>query len=362
MTTSKAEVVVLHCDQGMGTLVRIWEEVMGSEELTHLVLVDLGSDTRTRRYAGDAVAYVIDSLKAMDTPQIDLVILSHQDFDHWSLLPDLIKKIETDVPATKILGCYRGGERWKKGALSAVTQMEHAFGISSVPLPKRHSDYSDPAGGKGELAGIEGVSFRVLAVNAPSTKSIENGTSAVIVVEFGGSQSILPGDATSETLGFINAILDEWAENPVRPCFLLTAPHHGSLRTLAGNFTKISPNLDIATEFAGKLEATWVAASAGYESHFYHPFKQVMAILAVKAGATAVQHTYVVYEDSSNTWEAVSDTKENVFTTIASLDDPPVRKSWKFVMKPSGLVTFEAVSSTGDLGWLHSPRDSQPVE
>jgi beta-lactamase superfamily II metal-dependent hydrolase len=178
-------------------------------------------------------------------------------------------------------------------------------------------------------------------VNAASTRSVANGTSAVVVVEFGGTNVILTGDATAETLAEINSTLMEWPENPIEPCYLLTAPHHGALATISSGFTTRNPRLEVATEFANIVSADNVAASAGYESHFLHPYKNVMALLSAHSGADSAEHTYVVYDNSVGKWEAVEDTEENVFTTICSLDDPPVRKSWYFTLWPDGKVSFE---------------------
>lgn len=344
MTALAAEVVVLHCDQGMGTLVRIWENVAGVPKITHLVLIDLGCENGRKRFAGDAIDNVIISLEAMPTPKLDLLLISHQDTDHWSLLPGLIEAIQSDVPATTLGAFYRGGMGWKKGAKEVIELVESHFGVKCNPWTDCRTDYGNPAAGKTAIADYAGVAIRILIVNADSTKSIANGTSVVTVIDFGGSTSIIPGDATSQTLSACNAYIDAWiaqnGANPVTPCFLLTAPHHGALATIADNFTTSNPRLLIANEFAQRTQAAWLAASAGYLSKFKHPYKNVMQLLGYKIGAAAKVHNFVWYDQAAPGWEPVVATQQNFFTTVTNLSDPPAVVAPIFAMMPSGAVLY----------------------
>lgn len=355
MTAKAAEVVVMHCDQGMGTLVRIWEDVMGTDELTHLCLFDLGTEGSAKRFAGRAIDDVIRALGKMTTPRLDLVVISHQDRDHWSLLPPLLDEIKSDVPATTLGRYYKGGLYWKTRASSAVKKFGDHFGVTVKPWTDTVGNYYQPKDGTpGSIGTFAGVSFRLLTVNADSTKSEENGTSAVIVVDFGGSRSIIPGDATSQTLSEIDAIVKAWEKenkgtNPIRPCYVMSAPHHGALLTISDNFTTTNPKLNLAWNFAAQTQTAWLAASAGYESKFNHPFKNVMKLLGYKVGSAAVSHAFVWYDDSTADWERVTGSSDNFFTTVTSLDDPPDIQSWSFVMYPSGTVTFRRLRSTEDI-------------
>lgn len=342
MTATKCSIVVLHTDQGMGTLVKIYKMVDKVEKLYSLALIDLGSETRTKRYAGDAIDVIANAVSEMPTPFIDFVVISHQDTDHWSLLPDLTKRLKKDRPETAVRRLYRGGTRWKQRSQDTVMKFAEEWGAEEEPWTGSYSDFNDPKGGARSFEELDGVVFRTVMVNAVSKKSVENGTSAVISVHFGGSVAVLPGDATSQTLSAINKTIGAWTKNPLQPCRLLTAPHHGALATIADNFTTKKPKLTIATDFGKLINAQWLAASAGFESHFNHPYKVVMEKLSPGVGSKAVKHTYVVYDGSIGDWEAIKDTNLNIFTTIAGLGDPPVRQSWIFTMYPSGLVTFHS--------------------
>lgn len=355
---SKIKAEFLHCDQGMGSLIKIYNS---KRKLENLVLIDLGSDSKTKRYADNTVTDIIEALQEMEsdgfTPNIALMIVSHQDYDHWSLLPDLIDQIISDLPRTTVQEIYYGGARWKADAVAALKAWERQFGVKSVPMPRSHTDYDTP-GKKGQLATIDGVVFRVLAVNVPCSRSaddlVRNGTSAVMVAEFGGTHCIFPGDATADTIGYINRLVfAEWDSKkkgiPTRPCRALSAPHHGALRTIASNFTTKNPKLDFAKQFAEYVEAENVVASAGYYSHHKHPNKRVMEQLGVKAVGTDA-HGLVVYNDTRSKWEEFPAYTKGLYSTIVTLSPPPQRLGWIFTIDSSGRIFFE----------LEKPRHERP--
>jgi beta-lactamase superfamily II metal-dependent hydrolase len=357
MTASKAEVIVLQCDQGMGTLVRIYQ----GAALTNLVLIDLGSDKGKRDFALDSVNLVMASLASMHAPRIDMLVISHQDYDHWSLLPILLAQIQAQLPQTTLGGILVGGQNWGSSAVAAVRQYEQHFGVLAYAPPLSSTHYlSDPVG---QLADYQGVVFRLLVVNAPTRAAIDlerNGTSAVVVVEFGGNKAVIPGDATADTLSLINDIFEQWRqagrENPVTPCFLLGVPHHGALRTLADNFTTDNPRLSIADIFAKAVQAERLAASAGYISKHSHPYKRVIDLLGTDVMMEAKEHTYVVYNEVNDGWEQVGQVVDWIYTTIATLNDPPDRKSWKFTMYPTGELSIESIEHNAASAVTRTPR------
>lgn len=350
MTTSYIEVYFLHCDQGMGTLVEIYDT---NSKLAHLALLDLGSEAGTKKYSDTAIEAVVDALtrmkKAGFTPTIDLLLISHQDFDHWSLLPALLEKISSEVPTCQLETLYYGGTKWRKKASEAIGEWESEFGVSADPFGREATDYKTP-GTKKSIKIIDGVAFRLLCANVPVSRAAvdleRNGTSAVIAVEFGGVTAVIPGDATADTIGWINDnIFAPWKKkgkkNPIQPCKALGAPHHGALRTIASNFISTSrAKLDVATTFAGNVSAQNVVASAGWYSKFNHPYKSVMEILGVKAITDAVSHDYVVYDGSTSKWQQVKASERGIFTTVQTLKDPPERTGWFFTIHSDGTVAF----------------------
>jgi hypothetical protein len=349
MSADHVDVMALHCDQGMGSLVKIYDSI---NRLTHLVLVDLGSENGSKRYADESIQKIMDALKQMKadgiTPYIEYVIISHQDFDHWSLLPNLTDEVISELPGVQVGEIIYGGMRWGPQAVAGLKAFAKAFGCDYTPLATSLSDYDKP-GKKRMLFELDGVVFRALAANVRCSRSANdlqrNGTSAVVVVEFGGTHAILPGDATADTVAFIiSQVYDPWSKagkgNPTSPCRVMQAPHHGALRTIASNFTTKSPKLDLAKEFGNWISAENVVASAGYYSKFKHPFKTVLDLLGVKAVKDTTKHSYVVYDDSAADWLQVDKSTEGKFTTVTTLRSPPKRESWTWRITSKGLVQF----------------------
>jgi beta-lactamase superfamily II metal-dependent hydrolase len=350
MTTSKIEVVFLHCDQGMGTLVRIYDD---RDRLAHLALLDLGSESGTKKYSDSAINAVTRALKKMEddklTPRIDLLLISHQDFDHWSLLPKLLEQIQSQVPRCEVDDIYYGGTKWRKKASEAIGEWEDEFGLKAEAFSKGQSNFSKP-GKEGNVKIIDGVSFHLMCANVPISRSAadleRNGTSAVMAVQFGGVYVVIPGDATADTCGWLNDnVFGPWKRagkgSPVDPCRALGAPHHGALRTLADNFISTSrAKLGIATAFANFVAAKNVVASAGWYSKFKHPYKSVLLLLAVKADTDTGAHDLVWYNDTKADWEYVEDDERGIYTTITTLGDPPKRTGWSFTIRSTGEIEF----------------------
>src|SRR5262245_39700397 len=105
----------------MGTLVKFYN---AGGKLINLALIDLGSSTSGKQYAGSAVTRVIDALKQMktdgQTPKLDMLLISHQDYDHWSLLPALQEKITDEISGFKMGDLYTSGSSWALNALKAI--------------------------------------------------------------------------------------------------------------------------------------------------------------------------------------------------------------------------------------------------
>ena len=351
MATGKIDVVFLHCDQGMGTLVRIYDKL---DRLAHLALLDLGSESGSKKYSDTAINAVIRALKQMEkdgfTPTIDLLLISHQDFDHWSLLPRLLERIQDEIPDCEVDDIFYGGRKWRKKATEALEDWEDEFDVVAEPFAKETTDYGK-AGTKDNIKIIDGVGFHLLCANVPVSRSAQdlarNGTSAVVCINFGGVNAVIPGDATADTVGWINDnVFDLWKkkkkDNPVQPCRALGAPHHGALRTIASNFVSNTDkaNLDFATAFAKNVAAENVVASAGWYSKFNHPYKEVMEVLAVKADTDKNKHDFVWYLGSKSKWAQEKKSKRGIFTTVMTLDDPPKRTGWYFTITADGEITF----------------------
>ncbi|HTA33041.1 MAG TPA: hypothetical protein VK721_06410 [Solirubrobacteraceae bacterium] len=351
MAFEYVEVVILQCDQGMGSLIKIYSpDMSGDSVLSNLVLIDLGAELGAEEDAMDAVESVVGALEQMladgVTPHIDLLVVSHQDYDHWSLLPDLMTMIQDNLALDDFYvgRVVTGGSDWRQEAMDEVRAFASTFARLFELLGNEYSDYRyrPPK----QLAGLEGVVFRTLVVNTLVTRKaldlIRNGTSAVVALEAGSVNCIFPGDATANTIASILEIVSGFRRNPLLPCRVLSVPHHGSLRTIASNFRRKGANLDLATAFASMLQPEMVAASAGYLSQFNHPSKKVLDTLGVYSESVDA-HDYVNFDDDINLWRPVKDATRGIYTTVLDLDDPPGRETWTFTIGADGSVSARRV-------------------
>jgi hypothetical protein len=245
---------------------------------------------------------------------------------------------------------YYGGLEWNTSSWTKVKKFVTDFNPSEKPVAISGEGYSKP-GTITPLRTINGdVHFSVLAVDVESSYSafdlIRNTSSAVIVVTFAGLHFILPGDSTAETVGYINAVLTKWDKakkgNPIYPCQMLSAPHHGAARTLASNLNAENPDLDVAKAFVRLTQPRCAAASAGYESKHKHPAAKVMSALTSRATDNWIKHTYVAYDFDESDWVDGGPTQLGAFTTILSTKWPIQRQTWNWTVTAAGEVTWVA--------------------
>jgi beta-lactamase superfamily II metal-dependent hydrolase len=334
-------VMILFVGQGMATLVEGYNDGNTSTTPDYLVLVDFGGN---QAHADNAAEYVANKLlaqkKAGATPTFDLVVISHQDRDHLSLLPNLRAYIEKKGITFSIGEVYLGGARWSKANTATVAGFVDDGGMdiddAEVAAPAE-TDYHDPSD-LGHLLQFNNVSVRVLIAGyvPPDEKRadiIKNASSAVIVIDNGSTAVVLPGDATYHTMGEINDMMakKKWKTAKPPPLSKVTAievPHHGALRTAVEDYTakgKVDDfDFSIINKFASNMAPQAVIASAGPRNSHNHPLREVIEVFEGKL-ATVKSHSYVAYQFSKKKASKVEGwdqfpTTDAIFTTIVTLD------------------------------------------
>ena len=351
-------VCALWSDQGMAHLVEIYEKGGNGVTPSALVLIDFGTEihfkSRVLKNAlvAPAVNYVVarlqDQVNGGKTPRLDYVVVSHQDTDHWSMLNYLMDAIEAQTwkDNFKVGKICRGGLDWGKSAKKCLTRLAGYVADAStdyVPWTTNITNYADPDEDPGQAFNIGNVVFRILTVNAPiSSKKADlkkNGTSAVIVVEFAGRNYVLPGDATYETLKDANKYLKKWADEgktPLQPCFCLSVPHHGSLRTIVPNYKATELDFAIVREFTAYLKPHSTIASAGIRNGFRHPYLEVLLEFSKFVGNDVnLTHQIVFFSNEKQDWGSFVLTGL-LFTTQLTLQLPIKAADWRFAMNEAG--------------------------
>jgi len=160
---------------------------------------------------------------------LDGIVLSHADADHFNAVPELLRRFRVDAVYAPP-GAFDG----KRGAVRALRVALEEYGV-----PVRDV--------------IAGDRFRVgeavVEVLHPPEGSFgehDNAASMVLSVEYGGRRIILPGDVDEDGLDLV-------LRGRRRPCEVLVAPHHGSLKT-------------DAPALAAWCSPRWVVVSGYYEA------------------------------------------------------------------------------------------------
>jgi hypothetical protein len=323
----RVEVALLYCGQGMANWIEYFpnDTEWSNKTPSMLVLVDLGG------YADSAELYIakrITEIKAKkgSTPSIRAAIFSHQDEDHWCLIENFLIALNNNkITDLKIDKIWRGGKMWKQGALEAVERLCTDTKSKVEVFPDNCTDYE----GYNDSITEEGqCRVRLVIANGPcklkSGGMMENGTSAVIAVEMPGNSVILPGDATWETMDFINKTYEQ-IDQP-EPCYGLSVPHHGSLRTSVRGYTKKKKvekmGWQFVDQFIDNIKAKQIGASAGYENSHHHPMLQIIERFEKNVRTKTPTHYLQVFNFTEGEWQKPP-RETTVWTTTYFVKKPP---------------------------------------
>ena len=298
----KVDVHVLYCAQGMTN----WIEYFADENDTEpsmMAIVDLGGKGSLEPYR--ASNFIAERLKgfAKKNRKIRIALISHQDNDHWLLIGPFVDAIDgLGVTIGKI---WMGGEGWGNPGKNAVEKLREATNTTASKFAGFCSDYD---GHDTQIAKEGNCRIRIIVSNAPATDKgsgmYENGTSAMVAVELGGNSVVLPGDATYETMDFADPIFK--AKDGPKPCYGLSLPHHGSLRTCVTGYARDEDiaNMDFSyvTTFRENLKAKQLVASSGYHNTHKHPLIEIINIFEKYVSAKDTKHYIQAFEFTSYEW------------------------------------------------------------
>ena len=206
----------LWCGQGMANMVRVFKSEFTDPKTNPsdwLCVFDFGSGglSESKKELGitPPVRFMMEQLKLQQkagrTPQIDLLLISHQDRDHWQLLRELNEQIELEKMTVIVGRMILGGANWRQSSTDAVMKF-----YNRVPDPKNnvnwydseYSAYYDPKQPVRTLS-IGDLKLSLLVTNVAANDTSDdierNCSSAVVLLTlpslFGHSYGfILPGD------------------------------------------------------------------------------------------------------------------------------------------------------------------------
>jgi competence protein ComEC len=192
-------------------------------------------DAGRRGSVEHGVDFVSRYLWSQAIGRIDVIVLSHVDVDHYSLLPGLIERfgVRRFLTAHPRLHADGAGEAWLAARLEQL----------DVQPERIAAGQSWPCGGDGSIA--------ILHPDAQASFAGDNAHSVVLGIQYKGSSILLPGDLESDGM---EALLS----TPPWSADLIMAPHHGSLIADPGPFLQwCRPAYCVISGADVSLRSTW---------------------------------------------------------------------------------------------------------
>jgi beta-lactamase superfamily II metal-dependent hydrolase len=189
---------------------------------------------------------------------IDYLIVSHPDADHYNLLPEVLDEISI-------------GQAWYVADRADYADKELFDWLNATPAAANRltAEYFDPETRPNPNINCGPAKVWILAAAVEHPASRKNAMSIVVMVRLGNFEAVITGDATHATENMIMSRYPaSWLDIDV-----LRAGHHGSLTT---STSKI---------WADTLTPTTSIFSNGYENSFGHPRAEVVERLEPHAKA-----------------------------------------------------------------------------
>jgi hypothetical protein len=381
MALKRVDLVVLYCGQGMANLIELYKSSDAVPDA--LVLCDFGVDGFDKQRdlsKTKPVNYLVDKLKEMKGvapggPNIACTVISHQDGDHWSLLPPFVDAVKATSGLNVTMGTiYCGGERWSTRADNAVATFAQLAGIPSPVLEFEPDEtaFGDPKQMPAALYSFDNFSLYLIFSNLSELKGatkddiVKNATSAVVMGVFEGNAFLLPGDSTVLTMNAVTKIVEAYKAGGVGvwpEMRALGVPHHGAVRTFTGD--SAYSDFSVGKRFAKTMRGRSINVSAGWKNSHHHPNIDVIWVFRKYTALEWIKHQYVAFHPTDNDWSVSDETTDGIFSTIDTLADPPRIQNWSFSFKKTVIAGVETVVMTPrafDVQALDAPpADTIPI-
>jgi hypothetical protein len=373
----------LWCGQGMANMVRVFKSTdtdPNTNPADWLCVFDFGSGglSKSKKVLGitPPVGFIMQQLKLQQdagrTPQIDLMLISHQDKDHWALLGELNDQIVKQKMPVVVGRMILGGANWRTSSKTVVNKF-----VKRVADPKNNvswydneaSAYYDPDSPVPALS-IGDLQMSILVTNVATNDTKEdidrNCSSAVVLLRLPapfsgpGYAFVLPGDATWETFARLRTIMENWPNNPLPFVYAASVPHHGALRTMNRNTSVSHPDLRDLIWFTDYVRPTSIYASAGIKNTHSHPYRVVLETMGKYTSAQQFQQRpLAVFNGITSKFELMPDIRNNIYTTVLNLTEPAQTANWIFNITPTQHSTLIQLFNAGVPGILAAPQLSQ---
>lgn len=309
MAISSVTTNVLDVGQGQCTFVVVRDD---KNDIAHTLLFDCGTDKKSDK-TDTNIQWIADTLKLMDTPTIDLLVFSHSDNDHISLMYDLLEAYGSKKKL-KILSVWYAGDAdfYTKDGFNILDYLGKYCKSFTTP-DHNESQYDsgkhrfdDPPMWESADKNVQ-VSMLMGNVidNEPgifkqtgfgTTAEKKNRVSIVCALMHDDRSQIICGDATSRTMAWINYY---FGKDVFTKTLMLTLPHHGSRATglnVSSGGDANQKAIEIVKTFATLAAAKTLTISA-YAKHD-HPSVELINYFVPGTVTTAVLKDTRLSDDS----------------------------------------------------------------
>lgn len=221
------------------------------------ILIDAGSTSG--RSADEVRQYIVSQIEPHGM-EIDTLIVSHPDADHYNLLQEVLDEIPI-------------GRAYFVGKREDYSDEEVFDWLQETPLAKTalQATFFDPQVTPNSTIDCGPAKVWILAAAVEHPDSRKNAMSIVVMFRHGDFEAVVTGDATRATEDVImTRYSPSWLDIDV-----LRVGHHGSLAT------------STSKQWADVLTAKTAIVSAGYDNSYGHPRKEVVDRLVVHTDSVA---------------------------------------------------------------------------
>jgi hypothetical protein len=404
MAISKVITTVVDVGQGQCTFARLYDDSSPSK-LVHTLLFDCGTDKSSPTTGGN-ITWIADTLKTMDTPTIDLLVFSHSDNDHISLMYDLLEAYGSK-PKLKILSTWYAGnpDFYTKDTFNILDYLGNFCQSFTEPdkgetqYNKKKSDWKkgliwrsdDDTVRVGMVMGnvIDDEPGVFVKTEFGSTGEKKNRVSIVCALMHDDRTLLICGDATNRTMAWVN---DAFGDDVLTKCLMVTLPHHGSRATGLGvSSTKAAnknaiavvetfvltanartasisafakhdhPSIELINYFVPTLTTTAVLKDTRLTdtSHFAVCNVDVTLVLPSFSVVTSDYHTLITKTNVLPTYYYSEPAKFSYQFSAGTVDDPPkfVAPKNKPTINPHACWTYVTTAGSGNsvIGYKQMP-------
>lgn len=293
-------VTMLAVGQGVSNLIEVYDNAGRMEQL---ILIDCGGDGFEEAHVRSSTELILDAMRARAQTEeeydryLDLLIISHQDEDHHSIIKEILETLEAEGQSIGI-GKYlhfRESYCLLSGSYTGFAEKVRDCAEDIRIFP----DGSAYAAGERQtnFYTSEKICLARVYANARGGNS-QNSVSAVIEADINdGSETyykfLFPGDATSATM---NCICEAGLPDDYE-LYVMAAPHHGSISSCSRR---------ALTNFLRKMSTGEIIISAGRKSQFGHPHCTFTEIAEQKITTKEIgRHCYRKNGTDTSTWQKI---------------------------------------------------------